>query len=125
MSVWRYLILAALLLTASPAWADMDAAWAAGFKSAAGLSGRKIALTSLGGYVHYMLYQVETKYHVDPKSVTLQTFGTDANDIAALKSGVVAGAPQVLITAAVAEDVPAVLAGARYDVMAGRVTRVL
>ena len=40
-------------------------------------------------------------------------------------AGVIAEAPQVLITAAVAEDVPEVLAGARYDVMAGRVTRVV
>jgi len=29
MSLWRYLILVALLLTAAPAWADMDGAWAA------------------------------------------------------------------------------------------------
>ncbi|HEY2111462.1 MAG TPA: sel1 repeat family protein, partial [Dongiaceae bacterium] len=29
MSFWRYLILAALLATAAPAWADMDGAWAA------------------------------------------------------------------------------------------------
>ena len=40
-------------------------------------------------------------------------------------AGVIAEAPQVLITAAVVEDVPAILAGARYDVMAGRVTRVV
>jgi DNA replication and repair protein RecF len=37
----------------------------------------------------------------------------------------VAPAEQVIITAAVAEDVPAVLAGARFDVMAGVVTRVV
>jgi len=36
----------------------------------------------------------------------------------------VAGAEQVIVTAAVAEDVPEVLAGARVDVMAGQVTRV-
>ncbi|HVU71448.1 MAG TPA: DNA replication/repair protein RecF [Mycobacteriales bacterium] len=40
-------------------------------------------------------------------------------------AAVVADAPQVLITAAVVEDVPEVLSGARYDVMAGRVTRVV
>jgi DNA replication and repair protein RecF len=37
----------------------------------------------------------------------------------------VAPAEQVVITAAVAEDIPAVLSGARFDVMAGAVTRVL
>jgi DNA replication and repair protein RecF len=37
----------------------------------------------------------------------------------------VAGAEQVLVTAAVPADVPDRLAGARYDVMAGRVTRVV
>lgn len=37
----------------------------------------------------------------------------------------IAGASQVLITAAVASDVPEQLAGARFDVMEGRVTRVL
>lgn len=36
----------------------------------------------------------------------------------------VAGAEQVLVTAAVAQDVPEQLAGARYDVMGGQVTRV-
>ena len=36
----------------------------------------------------------------------------------------VAGAEQVLVTAAVAEDVPEELEGARFDVMAGQVTRV-
>jgi DNA replication and repair protein RecF len=36
----------------------------------------------------------------------------------------VAGAEQVIVTAAVAEDVPESLAGARVDVMAGQVTRV-
>ena len=36
----------------------------------------------------------------------------------------VAPADQVLVTAAVPGDVPEVLAGARYDVMAGEVTRV-
>ena len=36
----------------------------------------------------------------------------------------VARAEQVLVTAAVAEDVPEQLEGARYDVMAGQVTRV-
>ncbi len=36
----------------------------------------------------------------------------------------VAGAEQVLVTAAVAADVPEVLAGTRYDVMAGEVRRV-
>jgi DNA replication and repair protein RecF len=36
----------------------------------------------------------------------------------------VAPAEQVLVTAAVPDDVPGELAGARYDVMAGRVTRV-
>jgi DNA replication and repair protein RecF len=39
-------------------------------------------------------------------------------------AGLVAGAEQVLVTAAVAADVPERLAGARYDVMAGQVTRV-
>ena len=37
----------------------------------------------------------------------------------------VAPARQVLITAAVADDVPAPLAGARVDVMGGEVARVL
>jgi DNA replication and repair protein RecF len=36
----------------------------------------------------------------------------------------VADAEQVLVTAAVAEDVPESLDGARYDVMEGKVTRV-
>ena len=35
----------------------------------------------------------------------------------------VSGAEQVLVTAAVSDDVPAVLAGSRYDVGEGRVTR--
>lgn len=39
-------------------------------------------------------------------------------------ASMVAGAEQVLLTAAVAEDVPAELDGARFDVMAGEVTRV-
>lgn len=39
-------------------------------------------------------------------------------------SALVAGAEQVLLTAAVAEDVPEELDGARFDVMAGEVTRV-
>lgn len=38
-------------------------------------------------------------------------------------AGMVAGARQVLITAAVTEDVPAVLAGVRYEVAEGRVER--
>jgi DNA replication and repair protein RecF len=38
-------------------------------------------------------------------------------------AAVVAGAEQVLVTAAVGEDVPAALSGARYDVRAGAVTR--
>lgn len=40
-------------------------------------------------------------------------------------SEIVAGARQVLITAAVAEDVPAELAGTRIDVLGGTVTRVV
>jgi DNA replication and repair protein RecF len=36
----------------------------------------------------------------------------------------VGGAEQVLVTAAVAEDVPETLDGARFDVMDGKVTRV-
>jgi DNA replication and repair protein RecF len=40
-------------------------------------------------------------------------------------AGMVAGAEQVLVTAAVAEDVPEALAGARVDVMGGEVRRVL
>jgi DNA replication and repair protein RecF len=36
-------------------------------------------------------------------------------------AGLVAGAEQVLVTAAVAEDVPAVLAGVRIDVVDGKV----
>lgn len=39
-------------------------------------------------------------------------------------AAVVAGAEQVLVTAAVAEDVPAELSGARFDVRAGEVKRV-
>jgi DNA replication and repair protein RecF len=39
-------------------------------------------------------------------------------------AGLVAGAEQVIVTAAVAQDVPEALDGARVDVMAGRVTRV-
>jgi DNA replication and repair protein RecF len=39
-------------------------------------------------------------------------------------AGLVADAEQVLVTAAVAEDVPESLDGARYDVMEGKVTRV-
>jgi DNA replication and repair protein RecF len=39
-------------------------------------------------------------------------------------AGMVAGAEQVLITAAVPEDVPSELAGARYDVRDGTVHRV-
>ena len=39
-------------------------------------------------------------------------------------AGLVAGAEQVLVTAAVAEDVPDTLDGARFDVMDGKVTRV-
>ncbi len=39
-------------------------------------------------------------------------------------AGIVAGAQQVLITAAAVEDVPAALEGARFDVMDGGVTRV-
>ena len=38
-------------------------------------------------------------------------------------AAVAAGAEQVLVTAAVAQDVPLVLAGARFDVAEGRVTR--
>jgi DNA replication and repair protein RecF len=38
-------------------------------------------------------------------------------------AGLVAGAEQVLVTAAVPEDVPAALAGARFEVAAGTVTR--
>ena len=40
-------------------------------------------------------------------------------------AGLVAGAGQVIVTAAVPADVPEQLAGARVDVMAGEVTRVL
>jgi DNA replication and repair protein RecF len=39
-------------------------------------------------------------------------------------AGMVAGAEQVIVTAAVAQDVPQALDGARVDVMAGQVTRV-
>jgi DNA replication and repair protein RecF len=39
-------------------------------------------------------------------------------------SAIVAGAEQVLVTAAVAQDVPEALDGARVDVMAGQVRRV-
>jgi DNA replication and repair protein RecF len=39
-------------------------------------------------------------------------------------AGLVAGAEQVLVTAAVAQDVPEALDGARVDVMAGQVRRV-
>jgi DNA replication and repair protein RecF len=39
-------------------------------------------------------------------------------------AGLVGGAEQVLVTAAVAADVPAALAGSRYDVEDGKVTRV-
>ena len=39
-------------------------------------------------------------------------------------AALVAPAEQVLLTSAVAEDVPAELDGARFDVMAGEVTRV-
>ena len=38
-------------------------------------------------------------------------------------AAVAARAEQVLVTAAVAQDVPSVLAGARFDVAEGRVTR--
>ena len=37
--------------------------------------------------------------------------------------GLVGGAEQVLVTAAVAADVPAVLAGARFEVAVGVITR--
>ncbi len=40
-------------------------------------------------------------------------------------AGLVADAAQVIVTAAVPDDVPAVLSGARFDVMAGEVARVL
>ena len=39
-------------------------------------------------------------------------------------AGLVAGAEQVLVTAAVPDDVPEALAGARVDVMGGEVRRV-
>jgi DNA replication and repair protein RecF len=38
-------------------------------------------------------------------------------------AGLVAGAEQVIVTAAVPADVPATLLGARFDVAAGAVTR--
>ena len=38
-------------------------------------------------------------------------------------AAVAAGAEQVIVTAAVAQDVPAVLAGARFEVAGGSVTR--
>ena len=50
MTFWRYLILAALLVTAAPAWADMDGAWAAydrgDYKTAADLFVRYCERTS-------------------------------------------------------------------------------
>ena len=39
-------------------------------------------------------------------------------------AGLVAGAEQVLITAAVPADIPDVLAGARFEVQAGVISRV-
>ncbi len=39
-------------------------------------------------------------------------------------AALVSGAEQVLVTAAVAQDVPQALEGARFDVMAGEVRRV-
>ena len=42
-----------------------------------------------------------------------------------LLAELVVGAPQVLVTCAVAEDIPSALTGARYDIFDGRVSRVI
>jgi DNA replication and repair protein RecF len=59
----------------------------------------------------------------DPILILDDVFAELDSDRRAQLADLVAGAEQVLVTAAVPEDVPAALAGARYDVADGEVTR--
>jgi DNA replication and repair protein RecF len=60
----------------------------------------------------------------DPVLILDDVFSELDSDRRARLAGLVAGAEQVLVTAAVAEDVPAVLSGARFEVREGEVRRV-
>jgi len=60
----------------------------------------------------------------DPVLILDDVFSELDSDRRARLAELVAGAEQVLVTAAVPDDVPEVLTGARFDVMEGEVTRV-
>jgi DNA replication and repair protein RecF len=60
----------------------------------------------------------------DPVLILDDVFSELDSDRRTRLAELVAGAEQVLVTAAVPDDVPEVLAGARFDVMEGEVTRV-
>ncbi|TDE98743.1 DNA replication/repair protein RecF [Occultella glacieicola] len=74
----------------------------------------------------YELLRADTDFESDGEPVLIldDVFAELDNRRRARLADLVADAEQVLITSAVAEDVPEGLAGARYDVMDGAVTRV-
>jgi DNA replication and repair protein RecF len=74
----------------------------------------------------YELLRADTDFDSDGEPVLIldDVFAELDNRRRARLADLVAGAEQVLITSAVAEDVPDGLDGARYDVMDGAVTRV-
>lgn len=64
-----------------------NAAWDAGVRSVKDLTGKRVAVTTVGSSVHYSLEIVARKHGVDTKSLTVVALQTIPNMVAAFKGG--------------------------------------
>jgi NitT/TauT family transport system substrate-binding protein len=64
-----------------------NAAWDSGVRSVKDLSGKRVAVTTVGSSVHYSLEIVARKYGVDTKGVTIVALQSIPNLVAAFKGG--------------------------------------
>jgi NitT/TauT family transport system substrate-binding protein len=64
-----------------------NAAWDAGMRGVKDLSGKRVAVTTVGSSVHYSLEVVARKHGVDMKTVTIVPLQTIPNMVAAFKGG--------------------------------------
>ncbi len=64
-----------------------NAAWDAGVRSVKDLTGKRVAVTTVGSSVHYSLEMVAKKFGVDTKKLTIVALQTIPNMVAAFKGG--------------------------------------
>ena len=64
-----------------------NAAWEQGVRSVKDLTGKRVAVTTVGSSVHYSLEVVARKYGVDTKALTIVALQSIPNMVAAFKGG--------------------------------------